>query len=212
MNKKIVIPGDGEKPESDNSDPTVVLEESISVIEDTTLADAHAPASELRKQISEGKEDWGDGFFVENEPVLVTRGRDGSIIRTTPLSDIPGVDYKTQEQEEAEAVVAEAKPKPVPLSRSDREKLVGILAGRLFRYYKDRGPGDPRFNPLRDGIPDVPAGSPENLQPLPGMKLYPATDGQVHEWITRFIASRVSVIDKGRFGQGQLQDLALHIE
>lgn len=35
-------------------------------------------------------EDWGDGFFVQEEPVLVTRNPDGSIKRTTPLSEVPG--------------------------------------------------------------------------------------------------------------------------
>ncbi len=108
-------------------------------------------------------------------------------------------------------MVVEAREEVVPMNRQDRHKLVSILAARMCRRWKGRGPGDPRYNPYRDGIPDLPAGSPEHLQPLPMTKLYPATDGQIFEWCKGFIGDRVSVIDKKRFGSG-IQDLALRIE
>ncbi len=213
MTDKIILPGDDQKA-TDDSDPTVVLQEGIWEIEDTTLADAHAPKSELRQQVAEGKEDWGDGFYVEPEPVLVQRAPDGSIVRTTPLSEIPGVSFEKGQlvEEDAPPVEGRSRPTPVPLGTADREKLVGILANRLWRYYKDRGPKDPRYNPFRDGIPELPAGSPQHLQPLPGTPLYPASDGQIHDYLRRFIADRVKVVNTKRFGGNTIQDLALRIE
>lgn len=212
MTDRIILPGDGEKG-SEGSDPTIVLEETIREIKDTTLADAHAPKSEIHKQLAEDAEDWGDGFYVSNEPVLVQRAPDGSIIRTTPLSEIPGVHWQGGKMvADEEPLVAKEKPTPVTLGREERRKLVTILAGRLVRYWRDRGPNDPRYNPFRDGIPELPAGSPEHLQPLPGTPLYPATDGQIYEYAKKFIGERVQVIDKKRFGSGHIQDLALRID
>jgi hypothetical protein len=210
----ILLPGDGERG-SASSDPTVVVQEVIRDIQDTTLADGHLPRTQLRAKVAEGKEDWGDGFHVDPVPVLVQRGRDGSIIRTTPLNEIPGVHLsggKLVPDEPTAPKEVDAKPTPVPLSTADREKLVGILATRLWRYYKDRGPNDPRYNPFRDGIPELPAGSPEHLQPLPGTPLYPATDGQIRDYLRRFVAQRATVINTNRFGGNTIQDLALRIE
>lgn len=207
--ERIVIEGDGEK---GSSDPTIVLQEGIREITDSTIVDSHAPKSAQRAQLEAENEDWGEGFYMSPQPVLVQRGPDGGIVRTTPLSEIPGVSFEGGKLvRDNEIKEVEAKPTPVPLSRSDRQKLVAILAGRLWRYYRDRGPNDPRYNPFRDGIPDLPAGSPENLQPLPTTKLYPATEGQIMDWLKRFIGERVTVIDKKRFG-GTIEDLALRIE
>ena len=211
--KRILLPGDGEKG-VEGSDPTIVIEEGIREITDTTLGDAHAPKRELRKQVAEGMEDWGDGFHVDPVPVLVTRGPDGGITKTTPLNEIPGVSFqggKLVNEEDLIKEVAE-KPTPVTLNRSDRHKLVAILATRLYNYYRERGPNDPRFNPFRDGIPELPAGSPEHVQPLPGTPLYPATDGQIMDYLKRFVGDRATVVNKGRFGKDNIQDIALHIE
>lgn len=202
-------------PEQDDG-PTVVLQEQvIRDITETTIADAHLPKRQLLQAVAAGKEDWGDGFHVEPEPVVVTRNPDGSIARTTPLSEIPGVHLEGRSlraDAEEELMEVEAKEAVVPMSRSDRHKLVAILAGRLVRYWKDRGPGDPRYNPFRDGLPDLPSGSPEHLQPLPGTKLYPATDGQIYDWAVKFCGDRATLINRNRFGTGGLEDIALRIE
>jgi hypothetical protein len=212
----LILPGDGEKPTTEDSDPTVILEESkVRDITDTTLADGHLPKRQLIQQIAGETDDWGDGFFVGKVPVHVTRAPDGSIVKTTPLDEIPGVTFrggKLVPEEEPELLDVDAVSTPAVLSREDRRKLVGILAGRLFDYYRSRGPNDPRFNPFRDGIPELPAGSPQHIQPLPGTELYPATDAQIHQYLKRFIGERVSVIDKNRFGGGHLQDMALRVE
>lgn len=212
--KRVILPGDGEKA-SEDSDPTIVIEETIRDITDTTLGDAHAPKRQLRQALDETHEDWGDGFYVQPEPVHVVRAPDGSIVRTTPLSEIPGVTYRggRLENEEAPDIMdVDAVPTPAVLSREDRRKLVSVLALRLYNYWRERGPQDPRFNPFRDGIPELPSGSPEHLQPLPGTELYPATDSQIMDYAKKFIGERVTVIDKNRFGGGHLQDMALRIE
>lgn len=211
--QRILLPGDGERGSAE-SDPTVLVEEIVRDIKETTLGDQHAPKRHLMHQVTDGKEDWGDGFHVDPVPVLVQRAPDGSIVRTTPLNEIPGVSFSKGRlvDEAAPPLEVEARPTPVPLSTSDREKLVGILATRLYRYYRDRGPNDPRYNPFRDGIPELPAGSPEHLQPLPGTPLYPATDGQIKDYLRRFIVDRVTVVNRNRFGGNTLQDLAIHIE
>lgn len=198
--------------EGTEEDPAVLLQDrqAVRTIEDTTLGDKHVPRRHLIAEIAKTHEDWGDGFFVNPEPVHIQRGPDGSILKITPFSEIPGVEY-THKEEDEKAMQVESKEVPVPLNRKDRTKLVAILAGRMCMRWKTRGPGDPRYNPYRDGIPDVPAGSPENLQPLPATKLYPATDGQILEWTKRFIGERATVINKKRFGGG-IQDLVLRIE
>jgi hypothetical protein len=84
----------------------------------------------------------------------------------------------------------------------------------LFRHYASEPSlrNRERFNPIRDGIPEVPAGSPEHLAPKPGTPLYPATTGQVYDYLLRFVAQRAKVIDTKRFGGGTLADMALRIE
>lgn len=208
---RILLPGDGEKPSAD-SDPTIVLEEGIREITETTLGDHHLPRRQLIQKIAAQSEDWGDGFFVSPGSVLVQRDSSGAITRTTPLNEIPGVHFERGGLVPDEPTEVEAVPTPVPLNTSDREKLVSILAKRLYNYYHDRGPKDPRFNPFRDGIPELPAGSPEHLQPLPGTPLYPATDGQIMDYLRRFIVERVTVVNTKRFGGNTLQDIAIHIE
>ncbi len=189
------------------------LEGEVRNITDTTLADAHAPKRHLMQQLAETAEDLGGGFLLQEAPVLVQRGPDGSIARVVPLNEIPGVEYTPggglQVDPGPEVQKTIVSPKVLP--RDQRNKLVEILALRLFKDYRQR-PHTGRYNPFYDGIPDLSAGSPEHLQPLPGTTLYPATDGQIFEWLKRFIAARVSVVNKNRFGKDNLQDLALHIE
>jgi hypothetical protein len=212
MAETILLPGDGEKPVNEFSDPTVVLTEVPREIKATNLADEDKSRIQIRQDLASRMDDWGDGFYVEPEPVHVSRAPDGSIARVTPLSEIPGVNYQSARQAELEPLVAEERPALVPLGTADREKLVGFLSLRLYNYYRDRGPGDPRYNPFRDGIPELPAGSPEHIQPLPGTSLYPATDGQIRDYLRRFVVDRATLINTKRFGGNTIQDIALRIE
>ena len=182
-------------------------------LEETTLGDRDAPKRQLIQSIPATHEDWGGGFFVYPESVLVTRDKWGKIVRTTPLSEIEGVDPNPIDFDpEVDPVLAEQNATVVPMTREQRGKFHAILAHRLFYYYKDRGPADPRYNPCRDGIADLPAGSPEHLQPLAGTQLFPATEGQIYDWLFKFTSERATVIDKRRFGGGHLEDLAVRIE
>lgn len=152
-------------------------------------------------------EDWGDGFFVQEEPVLVTRDkRTGAILRTEPLSSVPWINMDPDD--DVEPVVADPVHTPRQRTASEREKLVEILAMRLFRWYADRPPSVTEYNPIYDGIPEAPAGSRDLLQPLPGTKLYPATPGEVLEWLKmKVIAPRVQIVNKKRGWKGYQADL-----
>ena len=147
-------------------------------------------------------EDWGEGFHVETEPVIVDRGPDGEIVRTRPLSE---VEFEAEQEWEAQQAAPPIEVDPViapsPMNHKDREKLVRILAVRLFKEYAGRSPEDPRYNPIYDGLPQVPPGSPQTLQPIPGTKMYPATHGQVLEWLKTDVIGARAKIQNHRIGQ-----------
>lgn len=153
-------------------------------------------------------EDWGDGFFVQEEPVVVQRNRDGSIRALRPLDDLPGILALDDDPPvEAEPI----KPlKKIPLEA--RQKLVEILALRLFKWYKAQKPDITKYNPIYDGIPTAPPGAPDNLQPIPGTVMYPASETQVFEWLKRdVIGPRVNIINKRRRLDGFAPDYAVRI-
>jgi len=206
----IHLPGE----EPDDGDVELV-EGSVWEIRDTTLADRDLPKTLLRRKLSEMGDDLGDGFVMHNTPVLVTRDlTTGAIIKTTPLNELPGVEWTAADEE---ALLAGQERETLhPISRQERTKLVEVLSLRLLRWYKDteQMANRYRFNPVRDGIPELPAGAPAHLAPLPGTPLYPATEGQVMDYLRRFIGSRAEVINKNRFGPGykdDVRDLALRI-
>jgi hypothetical protein len=100
------------------------------------------------------------------------------------------------------------------MNRKQRHQLISILAGRLFKYYRQLPRDFPGFNPFRDGIPsNLSDRDSRNLTPgaHKGIDLKPATDQEIHDWLYKFIGTRVSVINKRRFGTG-IQDMALRIE
>ena len=118
------------------------------------------------------------------------------------------------ERDEQEYDPVEVAPRPYnePLSISDREKMVSILAMRLFQWYRSQPQRVDIYNPVWDGIPDAPPGSPTNLQPLPGMNLYPATEMQVYEWLkTKVIGPRAQIINKKQGKEGVASDYAVRI-
>ena len=194
----------------------VVFKPNVTEITHTTLADAHAPRQEFQRQLAEGATDLGEGFLIHEEPVLVQRGADGNIARVTPLSELPGVHFERGGlvADNAPPVEGKLRPTPVPLSTSQREKLRAILTTRLYKNYATEASlrDISKYNPIRDGIPDVPAGSPETLAPRAGTKLYRASEGQVYDWLLKFVAQRAKVVDTKRYGGGSLADLTLQVE
>lgn len=181
----------------------------IATIEERSDVDPH---SKLDK--GDLGEDWGDGFYVQEEPVIVIRGPGGVIQRTVPLSEAAGLEERHRPLTEDEIVTGEPIEKPHPLPREARWKLVEVLAGRLVKEYRNRLiAGDPaKWNPYRDGIPkSMMSYSPHALQPLPGTDMIPATDGEVFEFFKRIVGERVKVIEKNK-GFGDYRDLSLRIE
>ena len=213
----IVLPGDDrtDVPETAEErkswEPTVVLQEGVREISATTLAEEHQGMMQVHRELAADpdSEDLGDGFNMWPEPAHVLRGPDGGITSVVPLSEIPGVELSSRD-EETIAMAKDSRPTPVPLNREERHKLVSILAGRLWKYYKQLPPTYPGYHPFRDGIPDLPAGSPKNLAP-DVRDLYPATDAQIYDWIYKFVGQRATVVNKNKFGAG-IQDMALRIE
>lgn len=206
--------------------PDIVFDASkVRDITATNLVDEHGTKTSIKKDLQEGATDLGEGFLVHDEPILIQRGPDGGIVKITPLSELPGVhlegtvlkqdpDLLTSKQVEDDAIIADAKPELVPLSTSEREKLRHILATRLWNHYATEASlrNRAKYNPFRDGIPDLPAGAPNFLQPTPEMPLIPATEAQVYQWLLKHVAQRAKVVDTKRFGGGTLQDLSLRID
>lgn len=174
-------------------------------IEERSDVDKHAKVTDSDL----GDEDWGDGFVVDAEPVVVLRGKDGGIVRTVPLSEHMERMSEVQEAQ-PEPLTAEPVVTPTPLSRKDRDKLVAILAGRLFKWYAEQPRRPDKYNPVYDGIPKLPTGSDRNLQPLPGTDLYPATPYQVLEWLkVDVIGPRVQIQNKKRGFDGYRPSLTI---
>ena len=189
-------------------DPTIIRE-----ITATNFVNTHAPKREMMSELSEGATDLGDGFLIQDEPVLVERDQTGGIVRLTPLSEMAGVNMRKKGEPDLEPVEGKQRETLHPISRDDRRKLVTILAVRLLKnYMTPLAMNAQAYNPIRDGLPDVPTGSEFNLEPLPGTDLYPASVDQVLDWLKEFVGARASVINKNRFGSGYAEDLAIRIE
>ena len=208
--KGIFLPGDSEATgEEEAPDLFLTAPGNVGVLKDTNLADRDAPIRHLRQDLAKLGDDLGDGFVIHHQPVRIERDIDGNIVRTTALTDIPGVEYTSEEMEKL-TMVAEAKPKIKTLTRAERSKLLDVMIYKLMKYYANPVvmANMAKYNPVRDGLIDVPAGSPEWLSPLPGSQFYHATPGQVAVWLKGNIAPRVSVIEKNRFGPGFSDDVA----
>lgn len=192
-------------------------------IEATNLVDEHQSERSIKEDLAKGAEDLGEGFLLHDEPVLIQRGVDGGIVRITPLSELPGVhldgnvltpDEKSPKQLETDIMVAEEKETLVPLNSASRDKLRHILTTRLFNHYATEASlrNRAKWNPFRDGLPELPSGADSFLTPSKELPLVPATKGQVYDYLLKHVAQRAKVVDTKRFGGGTLQDLALRID
>lgn len=224
MTDKVVLRE--ENPWDSEAGPDIIFDAThVREITATTLVDEHQSKGSIMRELAKGAEDLGDGFMIQDEPVLIQRGPDGGIVRITPLSEIVGVhfegtvlkkdpDLKTSREIEADARVAEEREELVVIPRAQREKLRHILTTRLWNHYMTEASlrNRAKWNPFRDGLPEAPDGAPEFLQPSAEMPLIPATPHQVYEYLLKHVAQRAKVIDTKRFGGGTLQDLALRID
>ena len=215
----IILPGSDTAPPKDEAErkswePTIYIDPQMREIDATTLAEEHQGMKQVHRELQarDDAEDWGDGWTSFAEPAHILRGPDGSIVRITPLSEIPGIELTNQEKEQIEAVQATT-PKTVPMNRDQRHKLKSILAGRMWKYYRQLPMNYQGYNPFRDGLPlELAAGDPRRLAPhKSGAELTPATDKEIYDWLYEFVGKRTSVVDKRR-GFGGIQDMALRIE
>jgi hypothetical protein len=156
-----------------------------------------------------GMEDWGDGFFVNPEPVVIERGPDQEIVRTTPISEASPEQLFPGHFKEGELIKALPNQPIKKLSRP-KEQVVEMLAGLLMHYYSKQPPGLLAFNPLYDGIPaDVALGDNYILQPnLRGDQLVHVSAHEVHQWLKQLIARRAKITTQGASGyRGDISDL-----
>ena len=191
--------------------PPVVFDSSrIYNINERSDIDHHQNPKAIQRDLEAEGEDWGDGFVVQDEMVVVTRSKaDGRILRTTPMSEAL---FMKRDPDEYEPIEGRPHKAMHPLNLEDQYKLVEILALRLFKWYQAQPPNPLMYNPVYDGIPELPFGSSRHLQPPAGTDLYPATPGQVVEWLkTSVIGPRAKIIDKGKGRTGYAQDYALRI-
>lgn len=160
-----------------------------------------------------GMEDWGDGFYVEAEAVVIERNDDQSIKRTIPLSEAEPHQLFPQHFDLNNNPIEENMPsRPAPTRM--KEKTVHLMAGLLMTYYARFRPGELPYNPLYDGIPAEEALSSDFiLQPgKTNAQLVHVSAPEVHEWLKRVLAKRAEIINTrtGAGGwSGDLQDLSV---
>lgn len=166
--------------------------------------------------------DWGDGFFVQQEPVLIKRDSAGNIVRTIPLTELEAMQELRRNAEIAEQtaklVDPVATPKNTIKTTSDRDKIVYLIAKRLWDWYgEDAQMIDKSFlNPIRDGIPVCPV----HLEGCPltrcektrrVTKKY-ATPAEVLDWLVRVVAARAKVVNKHKGWQGYMPSVTISRE
>ena len=155
-----------------------------------------------------GMEEWDENFWVNPEPVVVDRGPDGRILRTTPLSEATPEDIGPKIFKDGELI--EADPIPTPTPRRMQDKTVHLMAGLLMRYYASLAPGQIGYNPLYDGIPaKAILGSKWDLQPeKTNAELVHVSAAEVHEWLKKLLATRAKIIDDKHGQKGYKDDLS----
>lgn len=141
-----------------------------------------------------GMEDWGDGFHVHAEPVLIERGPMGNIVRTTPVSEAYDKGMFAKLQQDAEMTAKTVRPAPAIFKQ---ENMVELLAGYLMTYYSRFKPNQLPYNPLYDGIP-LSESKASKLIFEPGKahaQLTHVPAHEVHEWLKMVLGKRASMIN-----------------
>lgn len=164
-----------------------------------------------------GMEDWGEGFYVNPEPVVIERNEDGSLKRTTPISEATPDQLIPKIWQDGQIVEAEAIQKPRPAPKRPQEKVVALLAGLLMRYYASLQPGQIAYNPLYDGIPaDASVTDDKILDPKrDGHGLVHVSAEEVHSWLKQIIGKRAQIRNAktGKLGwQGDIKDLVVTLK
>lgn len=163
-----------------------------------------------------GMEDWGDGFYVHAEPVVIERNPDGAIARTTPLSEAtPHQLFPSKFDAGSEPI--EAEPVPKMSKRRMQAKTVDMMAGLLMVYYSRLKPGQIAYNPLYDGIPlEESLAGDLILEPnKTDAQLTHVSASEVHEWLKKLLGKRAELINHktGQKGwSGDISDLSVRLK
>ena len=156
-----------------------------------------------------GMVDWGDGFYVEVEPVVIERDQRGAIARTTPLSEAtPSQLFPGRFDDAGEPIIADPVARPGP--RRMQSKVIEMMAGLLMRYYSEMPPGRLPYNPLYDGIPaDEYLSHDRVLEPNKlNADLVHVSAGEVHTWLKKLLAKRAQIINTKTGKTGWSDDLS----
>lgn len=153
------------------------------------------PGERLLPDEALGGEDWGDGFRVREEPVVISRDAAGEISKIERLTESKMDQILTAA---AAKPAVEAPPVSVsrPLSLKQREALIGILADRFFRWYESKLDDPTLLNPLRDGIPVCPRHRKGCVHDCKDAQRKYVSQGEAYLWLKAFVADKAEIINK----------------
>jgi len=174
------------------------LKDASKLMEDSFGLDKH-----LKPRASDlGEEDLGDGMFQKR--VRVHRDASGEV---SQLLDADAPLTKAEELAEMEIYrkVLEQPPVIKNVPRTDKGKVIHILATRLFQDYVKNASNMTRPNPLRDGIPGCACPVKSKVgcvdwcgQDKLGPRIRTASAQEVYDWIVEMVKRRANIVDSSK--------------
>jgi hypothetical protein len=174
------------------------LKDASKLMEDSFGLDKH-----LKPRASDlGEEDLGDGMFQKK--VRVHRDASGEV---SQLLDADAPLTKAEELAEMEIYrkVLEQPPVIKNVPRTDKGKVIHILATRLFQDYVKNASNMTRPNPLRDGIPGCACPVKSKVgcvdwcgQDKLGPRIRTASAQEVYDWIVEMVKRRANIVDSSK--------------
>ena len=144
----------------------------------------------------------GEGIFQKE--VRVHRDASGDI---SQLVDASKPLSKAEEMAKIDVYnkVVEAPPVIKKMPRTDKGKVIHILATRLFQDYVKNAGNITRPNPLRDGIPGCGCSLNSKVgcvdwcgQDKLGPRIRTASAQQVYDWIVEMVKRRANIVDSSK--------------
>jgi len=174
------------------------LKDASKLMEDSFGLDKH-----LKPRASElGDEDLGDGMFQKK--VRVHRDASGEVSQLLD-ADSPLTKEEEMAQMKVYSKVAEQPPVIKQPPRTDRGKVIHILATRLFQDYVKNASNMTRPNPLRDGIPGCACPIKSKIgcvdfcgQEKLGPRMWTASAQEVYDWIVEMVKRRANIVDSSK--------------
>lgn len=144
-----------------------------------------------------GDEDLGKGTFAKK--VRIERDAKGNIVNLKDF-DSPMSEFEEQVAKNLYKKILE-QPPVIKKPKSDRMKVIHMLAKRLFDDYVSNIKNQSRPNPLRDGIPGCGCGKSKigcvNICPDDKIKgrIYDGSPQTVYDWLVAMISNRANIYD-----------------